>query len=207
MENKTNVATSDFLSKVVKANRSDLVTIDELKISLHERGFGILLMLFTLPVSVPIPYIPGITTLFAIPIIFLSVQMVLGFEFPWLPKWLTKISIKRKILRYAILKSSPILKKVEKLLKPRLSLITSGHGHQIIGFFATIFAVCIALPLPFTNFIPALGIIAMSLGLLSRDGFIILIGIVIGVIGTIFTLAIIILGKKIVIGILNKFFF
>jgi len=38
MENKTNVATSDFLSKVVKANRSDLVTIDELKISLHERG-------------------------------------------------------------------------------------------------------------------------------------------------------------------------
>jgi len=61
--------------------------------------------------------------------------------------------------------------------------------------------------LPFTNFIPALGIIAMSLGLLSRDGFIILIGIVIGVIGTIFTLAIIILGKKIVIGILNKFFF
>ena len=108
MENKTNVATSDFLSKVVKANRSDLVTIDELKISLHERGFGILLMLFTLPVSVPIPYIPGITTLFAIPIIFLSVQMVLGFEFPWLPKWLTKISIKRKILRYAILKSSPM---------------------------------------------------------------------------------------------------
>ena len=129
------------------------------------------------------------------------------FRSPWLPKWLTRISVKRKILRFVILKSSPLLKKIEKFLKPRLVFITTGHGHQIIGFFATIFAICIALPLPFTNFIPALGIIAMSLGLLSRDGLIIFIGILIGIVGTIFTLAIIILGKKIALGLIDKFLF
>jgi len=204
MESKNSAPTSEFLSSVIKASRSDRVTIDELKVSMHERGFGILLMIFALPVSVPVPYIPGVTTVFALPLLFLAVQMLLGFEFPWLPKWLTKISIKRSTLRFIIMKSSPFLKKIERLLRPRLLFFTNSSGAQVIGFFATVFAVSIALPLPFTNFVPAIGIVAMSLGLLSRDGVTVIIGALIGTAGVFFTLAVLVLGKKIVMGIINS---
>ncbi len=207
MDNKNTLPTSEFLSRVVKANRSDRITIDELKISLHERGFGILLMIFALPVSVPIPYIPGITTFFALPLLLISLQMVLGFEFPWLPRWLSKISIKRRTVRFIILKSSPFLKRVEKLLRPRWYFLSSSEGARIIGFLAFVFTICIALPLPFTNFVPAIGIVVMALGLLSRDGITACIGMLIGITGVLFTLAVVVLGKKIVMGIINSFLY
>ncbi len=63
---------------------------------MHERGFGILLIAFSLPLSVPLPYIPGVTTILAIPLCFLSGQMILAFDSPWLPKWITRLSIKKK---------------------------------------------------------------------------------------------------------------
>jgi len=204
MDNKR-LSTSDFLHNVIRAKRSNRISIDELRISLHERGFGILLMIFALPVSVPIPYIPGVTTFFAVPLLFLSVQMLFGKEFPWLPKWIAKRSIKRSTLGFIIMKSSPLLKKIERLLKPRILIFSSHHGTQVIGFFSVIFAVSIALPLPFTNFIPALAIVIMSLGLLSRDGVMIFLGILMGIVGVIFTFAVLILGKKIVIGIIRSF--
>ena len=42
----------------------------------------------------------------------------------------------------------------------------------------------IAIPLPFTNAIPALGITIMNLGLLNRDGLTIIIGFFVAIIGT-----------------------
>ncbi len=207
MEHNKRSSTSEFLKSVVKASKSDRVTIDELKTSMHERGFGILLIGFSLPLAVPLPYIPGITTIFAIPLFFLSVQMLLGFNSPWLPKWLTRLSIKRSTLSFIVISSSPLLKKIERLLKPRLLFFASDKGTKIIGFFCIIFAVSIALPLPFTNFVPALGILTLSLGMLSRDGVTILMGILLGIAGVIFTVAVILLGKKIVMGIINSFIY
>lgn len=203
--NTKKLSTSDFLHNVIRAKRSNRISVDELRISLHERGFGILLMIFSLPVSVPVPYIPGVTTFFALPLLFLSVQMLFGKEFPWLPKWLAKRSIKRSTLAFIITKSSPLLKRVERLLKPRILILSSNRGTQIIGFFSFIFAVSIAIPLPFTNFIPAFGIVIMSLGLLSRDGVTIFLGMVVGIVGAVFTASVMILGKKIVMGIIQSF--
>ena len=204
MDNKK-LSTSEFLDHVVKAKTSNRISIDELKISMHERGFGILLIIFALPMSIPIPYVPGITTFFAFPLLFLSTQMLIGFEFPWLPKWLSNRSIKRSTLRTIITKSSPLLKKVEKLLKPRLLPLSSHTGTRIIGLLSIFFAISIALPLPFTNFVPALAIVIMALGLLSRDGITILIGMISGIIGIIFTIAVLSLGMKLVINIIESF--
>ncbi len=197
MQFKKETPTSDYLRRVIRAQKHDRVTIDELKVSLHERGFGILLMFFALPVSIPIPYIPGFTTIFALPLIFLSFQMMVGFEYPWLPKWLLRRSIKRDLLRLIIIKSSPFLRKIEKLLKPRLVILSQGT--HIIGFFAFVFALSIAMPLPFTNLLPAIATVILSLGLLSRDGLTILFGIVVGLCGLFFTAGVIVMGNKLLI--------
>ncbi|MGB1540405.1 MAG: exopolysaccharide biosynthesis protein, partial [Rickettsiales bacterium] len=140
----------------------------------------------------------GVSTIFSIPLVFLSIQMLIGRESPWLPKWLRRKTIKRVTLASMISKLSPKLKYVEKLLRPRLSFASSTAGERIVGLFWLLFAVSIAVPLPMTNFVPGIGILIMSLGLLSKDGFTIIVGIIIGMLGVAFTTAVLLLGTKVV---------
>jgi hypothetical protein len=200
------LSTSDFLHHVVRDGNSDRITLIDLMHSIHERGFGLLTLIFSLPLAIPMPYIPGLTTILAAPLLLFSIQMMIGSNAPWLPKWLAHKSIRRQTLAKIIEKASPILRRFEKLLRLRLDFISSNWGHKVIGFFMIIFTISIAIPLPLTNLLPAIGILLISLGLLSRDGIIIICGILIGVIGVVFTGAVLLLGKKIVFGIIHSIF-
>lgn len=189
-------ATSEVLEETVGKHSADDVSLGELMRVLQERGFGLLMVVLVLPNCVPIPVPPGVSTVFSVPLVFLAVQMLIGHPVPWLPKWLRKKTIKRVTLAAMVSKLSPKLKIVEKLLKPRLTFFDSNAGERIIGFFWILFAISIAVPLPMTNFIPGIGILLMSLGLLSRDGLVILLGIIVGILGCAFTITVLLLGVK-----------
>jgi len=171
----------------------------KLKKRLFKNGFGLLMLIVVLPNCVPIPIPPGGSTLFSIPLLFLAVQMLVGMESPWLPKWLSERKIERKTLAKAVSKASPKLKKVEKLLKPRFAFANSAFGEKLVGFFWLIFAVSIAVPLPMTNFLPGIGILLMSLGLLSKDGLFIISGILVGLFGVFVTVSVLLVGKAAVL--------
>ena len=195
------ISTTEFLQQVIRAKKTDRISIDELKTSLHERGFSILLIIFSLPVFVSVP---GMTAIFATPLFFLGLQMMLGFDSPWLPKWVSARSIKRSLFCLMITKSSPLLKKIERFLHPRWLIFSSHLGSKIIGMFVAIFAVSIAIPLPFTNLFPAFAIVIMALGFLSKDGLTIILGLLVGICGVAFTVAVFMFGTKIVFGMINK---
>ncbi|SEN28079.1 exopolysaccharide biosynthesis protein [Nitrosomonas marina] len=186
-------STSELLETVVVVYRSDTVSIGEIKNSLHERGFGILLAIAALPLCLPVPVPPGYTTFFSIPLFIFSVQMIIGMQSPWLPLWITTKKIKRESLEKLIVKANPWLKKIEKRLQPRLTYISVHTWERIIGIFTFVFALSISLPIPLTNFPPGWGILIMSLGLLSKDGITILIGMIIGTIGVGITMIILVL--------------
>lgn len=175
--------TSEYLALVVAENKNETMTVGELKNALHERGFGILMAIAALPLCLPVPVPPGYTTFFSIPLFIFSIQMILGMSAPWLPAWLEKKEIKSVNLEKLITKANPWLKKIETHLKPRMTYIDVHTWERIIGVFAFIFALSIALPIPMTNFPPGWGILIMSLGLLSKDGLTIIIGIIVGTIG------------------------
>ena len=175
--------TSDFLAIVVVENKKEAMTVGEIKDALHERGFSILMAIAALPICIPVPVPPGYTTLFSIPLFIFSIQMVLGMQAPWLPAWITKKSVQRTTLEKIVTKAIPWLKKLENRMQPRLTYISVPTWERIIGIFSFVFALAIALPLPLINFLPGCGILIMSLGLLNRDGIIILIGMMIGTIG------------------------
>jgi len=103
-------------------------------------------------------------------------------------------------------RTTPYLKRVEKFLRPRFSFTASRGGEKIVGIFSLLFACSIAIPLPLTNFIPAIGITLMSLGLLSKDGVVISVGMLIGTIGVFITTSILILGPKLVIDFFSGLF-
>ncbi|PSJ17801.1 exopolysaccharide biosynthesis protein [Nitrosomonas supralitoralis] len=181
--NKNERSTSELLENVVVVYRSDTLKVREIKNTLHERGFGVLLAIAALPLCLPVPVPPGYTTFFSIPLFIFSVQMMLGMRAPWLPEWIENKEIKRSSMEKMIVKASPWLKKIEKRLQPRLTYISVHTWERIIGIFAFVFTLSIALPIPLTNFPPGWGILIMSLGLLSKDGVTILIGMIVGTIG------------------------
>ncbi len=191
-------ATSTVLQRTVDRHTRDDVSFGELITALQERGFGLLMVIFVLPNCVPIPVPPGFSTVFSIPLVFLSLQMLIGRPAPWLPEWLRRKTVKRATLAKLVSTISPRLKYVEKLLKPRLTFTHTPVGERIIGLFWLIFAISIAVPLPMTNFIPGIGILVMSLGLLSKDGVTVIIGMIIGMLGVAFTSAVLLLGTKVV---------
>ncbi|PIR37471.1 MAG: exopolysaccharide biosynthesis protein exod [Alphaproteobacteria bacterium CG11_big_fil_rev_8_21_14_0_20_39_49] len=193
---------SDVLEGVVRDNRNDRISLHEIKTALHERGFGILMVFFALPLCVPaLP--PGLTAVPAIPLIVFSIQMIRGMDSPWMPKKIGAKTIKRETVALIVEKAAPYLRKAERVLRPRFSFASSPEGEKVIGFFALFFAISILIPLPFTNLIPAVGILFMSLGLLSKDGIFIILGMVTGTIGITITTLIIFFGKKFVMEIFN----
>lgn len=191
---------SDTLERVAKEyGQSSRITMDELIFSLRHRGFGLLMLVLVLPNCVPVPIPPGGSTLLSIPLFFIALQMLWGKHSPWLPKWLRRQSFERKTVDKIVTVATPKLRWVEKFLKPRWSFTSTKTGEQIVGFIWLIFAISIAIPLPMTNFIPGIGTLVMALGLLGRDGVVVIIGAIIGFAGVTFTTLLLTVGAEAVI--------
>ena len=175
--------TSELLQLIVIQNTDEMITVDQIKHSLDERGFAVLLAIATLPICLPIPAPPGFTTVFAIPLFIFSVQMICGMRAPWIPKWLARKAMKKRVLDKLINRITPWLRKIESHMHPRLTYISVHAWERIIGLFSFIFSISIALPVPLINFLSGWGILIMSLGLLSKDGLTIFAGMIVGTTG------------------------
>ncbi|ACZ49360.1 putative exopolysaccharide synthesis protein, ExoD [Anaplasma centrale str. Israel] len=192
-------AVSDLLEEVSVQGDADRITLYELKMTLRDRGFGVLILLFALPLSIPLPVPPGYTTVLSIPLLLFSAQMLMGLSTPWLPAFLEKRSFKREFLATVIEKTSPILKGMERWSRPRLSIVFSGVGEKAIALICLLCALSIAIPLPLTNFIPAGGMSAMALGMLNRDGVLVMLGVLVGFVGLLITAVVLTAGPKLVV--------
>ncbi|MFT4314102.1 MAG: exopolysaccharide biosynthesis protein [Wolbachia pipientis] len=192
---------SEILQEVADTGNtnSDKVTLFEIKTALQERGFGILIIIFSLPLSVPIPVPPGYTTILSIPLILFSLQLLLGFHSPWMPNWLERKSFKRSTLALVVKKTLPALKKIEKFMKPRMSFIFRGPGEKILAFIMLVCALVIANPFPLTHFIPAIGTTLISLGIMSKDGLVSILGVLVSLCGILFALVVIVKGPQLII--------
>jgi len=93
-------------------------------------------------------------------------------------------------------KSAPHIRKAESIVKPRMLALSTPIFRRIIGFFCFIFSASVLLPVPLSNFIPGMGVLIASFGLLSRDGMFIILGLTIGCFGVFVTTAAILLGVE-----------
>ena len=180
---KKKIVTTEILEDVIRKTSADKISINDLISAMNVGGFGLVMMIFALPIIIPLP--PPLPSIMSVPVVVFSFQMMVGFSSPKLPKRLSNIAIKRSILAMLVEKSAPYLSKAEKLLKPRLSFFSSSWFEKIIGFFTFIFSLLVLLPIPFSNFLPGLGVLVTSFGLIGRDGLVIITGLAIGIIGAI----------------------
>ena len=192
--------TSEALKGIVGVGLDDdVISIDDLNHSLHERSCCLLLLLFALPMAIPLPYPPGFTTVLGAPLLFLSLQLMMGVDDLWLPKWIKEKTIKRSALAGIVEKSSRYIEYVERFTVHRLSFMyNSKVSERLIGVVAMLSALSIVLPIPFGNAVPSLAIVIMALGILTGDGIIVIIGLFVAALGLAISLTVVILGVQIV---------
>lgn len=148
--------------------------LGELVNAFGERGFGAL-MLFLGLVSAVIGAIPGSTTVLGLPILLIAFQLIIRQDQLWMPRWALKSSIDRNTYREAIAGVLPRLRKIERLSRPRLKIMTSEVSEVLIGVACFILCTILVLPIPGGNLIPSLIIVAFGFGLVQRDGVAILV--------------------------------
>ena len=184
--------TTQVLEDVVKNSSADRISINDIVDAMEGVGFGLAMMIFAFGVIIPMP--PPIPGIISIPLVIFSLQMMAGYASPKLPKRFSKISIKRKLLATLVQKSAPYIRIVERILRQRLIFMTTMKAERVIGFFTFLFSGFVLLPMPLSNFLPGLGVLIISFGLLGKDGLLVILGIAVGLIGMMISLLVVFLG-------------
>ena len=166
-----------MLKRLTDPARGDRLTLDEAIETLGDRGYGLAMLMLSLPMALPISAIPGISTVFGIPLILIAAQLMLGRHRPWLPRWIGSKSFARPDLARILDKALPWLERCERLIRPRLGLLVTFAAERLIGALCVLMAALMALPIVLGNQPPAIAISFFSLALIGRDGLFVVIGL------------------------------
>jgi hypothetical protein len=184
------------LRRLAEEHRGERFAAADLLTALGDQGFGLLILLLALPNVVPGPMIPGFSVPFAIGIAVLGLQLAMGWHSPRLPSWLKRLSIERRRFERFVLRTEPVLLRLERWLRPRPSGLTEGPGERLVGVSLIALSLILALPVPFGNAPMSLGIIIIALGLLEGDGRALLIGLATSLTAALWNVALIVAGAE-----------
>ncbi len=153
------------------------LTLGELEAILEGRGVAIFLILLALPFTFPIP-LPGLSVPFGIVIMLMGIRIAWGRK-PSLPAFITKRIVGAEALEKTLTIGLRLSVKLEKVIKPRMHFLQRWPGMiNLIGLgIATAgFLMCLPLPIPFSNGVPAIAVVFLAAGMIERDGLLVLIG-------------------------------
>ncbi len=188
--NGRHVPVSVLMAELAAAWPKPRISLGEMIHAFGSRGYGILMILFALPNLLPI-YIPGWSPIFGIPLGIVCLQLALGLREPKLPRFLTERSMRREDLAMIVEKSSPWIRRIERFIRPRPSVLTGWKADRIVGAYGVFLACLVIVPLPFTNGPPSLALAIMAMGLLEEDSRAIVVGALVGLFATALSFAII----------------
>jgi hypothetical protein len=160
---------SEDLRLLLTSQDGQQLTLGRLFDAMGDRGFGLVLMLLSLPSALPVPA-PGYSTPFGIMLILLALQMMAGRHRPWMPLWAKKIRISEGLANTMLKGAAAFFTRIEHLIKPRWSWASGRGGHFFAGFIVLSMGLLMALPIPGTNTAPAGVIFLVGVALTEEDG-------------------------------------
>jgi hypothetical protein len=189
---------SDALRRLLREAAGRPLMIREMVEILHGRGLQFMVILLCLPFLTPVT-VPGIAIPFGLAIALCGVRIAFGHR-PWLPAFILNKRISYAALEKMVHYGCLIYEKVEKVIRPRLPFLFAAPGMgMMIGFAIAVSGIFLSLPIPppfpLTNTIPSLAIIFLSLGLMEKDGVLILCGYALTVMAATYVALIVLLGK------------
>lgn len=174
------------LSFVLEARAGALaderISIGKLLELLDDRSIWALLLLFSLPMAVPIPA-PGLSFPFGACMILISAQLAMGRPRAWIPAVISRRSIETATFAKVVQRVLPTLRRLEKAVRPRKRWMASDWMRVPVGIVCLVLAVIITLPIPLGHVVPGTAISLFSLGMMERDGITVWLGLAVAVVG------------------------
>lgn len=140
--------------------------------SIGRRTYGPLLLVIGLFAISPITVIPGLTWFAAALTVLVAGQMALGLRRIWLPRSALKARLPRRAVVSSIGKARPWAKRVDAVLKPRLTFLAKPPFVNLLALLV-IAAALITFPLsfiPLAPLAPGVAVVFFGLGMAARDG-------------------------------------
>ena len=162
----------DLIVHLAAQGGRDGLTLHEIRDHLDERGFGLMILILTIPCLVPALY--GVPQVLGVPLLLLAGQMLIGRKEPWLPRAVLERRVPASWLRRMADFADRRLRWTEKLSRARLRMFADGPAEQVAAVFMIIAVLTIVLPM--TNTVPSVGLALMATGLIQRDGLFVLLG-------------------------------
>lgn len=177
--------TSTILARLATKNDQKTIDVGTIVDALYDRSF-VIIILFALPNAfLPVAWVLGL------PILLFTVQMAIGRQEPWLPFVMRRQSFNQetfaKIINYVV----HYLKRIESWLKPRWNFLTTNPMERLIGIYMTFLTIILLAPVPWGNALPSFGLAIIAAGLLEKDGVAIMVGSIVGALGTVYVFAVI----------------
>ena len=165
----THTSLAETLENTLASEDQGGLSIGELTDAVGEKGFGLVLVLLSLPSALPVPA-PGYSTPFGIAIALLALQMLIGRQTVCLPASLQRIRIKPSLAKKMIGAVNKFLRTVEHLIRPRQQWVRARLGQSGLAIVILMMACLMMLPIPLTNTLPAMVIFLIGIGLSEEDG-------------------------------------
>jgi hypothetical protein len=159
----------ETLKELLNADDERGLSINEITCAVGEKGFGLLLIVLSLPSALPVPA-PGYSTPFGVVMALIALQMIRDRKTVWLPQRLGTIRIKPKLAKTMLGTASKFLNKIERYIRPRQKWIRGHAGQASLAFVVLNMACLMMLPIPLTNTFPAIVIFMIGIGLSEEDG-------------------------------------
>ncbi len=164
------IKTSTLLDETLQALEGSHVEVGELMRQFQRRSYGGVLLILAL-----LAMVPGISVFAGIAMIVPAFQLFIGLHSPVFPSFIQKRKVGIAGLQKWGSTISSWIQRLETLVVPRWPTLSNQFARRLIGLVILLLGLVVAIPFPFSNFPPALATIGFALGLLERDGVMIIL--------------------------------
>ncbi|QRM31111.1 exopolysaccharide biosynthesis protein [Microvirga sp. VF16] len=177
----SNARTSQILLALA-SQPGERLTVRQIMAVLQDRAFALLIVLLGLPNCLPMP--PPIPLVCGLLLALVAIQIAFGREAPWLPRQLMNRSVARTDVERAVERAIPVFRRLERISRPRMTFLDTPFSMRLMGAIILVLALGLLFAPPFVGQIPlGLAVCLVGLGLVERDGLVIIGGLIIGSIG------------------------
>ena len=141
------------------------------KISIHElinafssNTFPITFLILAIPSALPIPAV-GYSTPFGLAILLIAMQFIFRRKALCIPKFIQRYEIPTSIVKKAL---SPILL-IMGFLEKNFPQQKRNLSHKLPVILIALLSIIMAIPIPFTNTIPAIGISLLAIAMIHNN--------------------------------------
>lgn len=203
--NTETLKTSKKLEEIRKTLPKENVTIRILLDNLLSEGIYLLVIILVAPFIIPVS-IPGSSTPFGIMIMLLALSSLLNKKI-YLPKSVENYEISPESFDKIFNVLYKALKFIERIAKPRGNLVNNTY---ILKFnsaviFLLAFFLFLPIPIPLTDFCPALAILVLSVSNLEEDTYLMIVGYLITLVGITYFLSVSYTGLELANTVLNHY--